>query len=329
MQNLITNPLLLHALFFCRFLRSNKALVEMTEHLFYVHQFQKLADPAAFTAAEDVHAIGEALLKKTLIAVWNKFYDMQMPWPTPDDPDGMCFPLRGVGYMADAFVFERSFARMAPDFTQVWEAKHFVDLLRDMLEQAGYMRMAGIMQREEEDKLVAAFMSEEQLRLKKAAKAREGYEKLQQEEAALKELEATGLDSDEQIDEFRKRKEKLAAKRKKKEEERTKKEAKAKEKEDEKQREARRQWKLKKAEEEAARKAEDDRLNELAVTNPEEYDRLMADRAERDKLEHEEREAKAAKRRRVKAAREKRRREAEKREEEGKNAAPREPFFMT
>ena len=81
--------------------------------MFYVHQFQKLADPAAFTAAEDVHAIGEALLKKALVAVWNKFYDTEMPWPTPDSPDGMCFPLRGVGYMADAFVFERSLARMA------------------------------------------------------------------------------------------------------------------------------------------------------------------------------------------------------------------------
>ena len=62
MQHQITNPLPPHATL-CRFLRSNEALV--TEHLFYVHQF-KLADPAAFTAAEDVHAIGEALLKNWL-----------------------------------------------------------------------------------------------------------------------------------------------------------------------------------------------------------------------------------------------------------------------
>merc|ERR1711988_1190996 len=88
------------------------------------------------------------------------------------------------------------------------------------------------------------------------------------------------------------------------------------------------EWRAKKEAEEAARQAETDKLNELATTDPAEYERCTAEKLERDKVEFKEREAKAARRKRIRDAREKKAREDMRRAEQEEAEPEPRPLFM-
>jgi len=219
------------------------------------------------------------------------------------DSTGAHGPLRGVAYLPDPFVLEHTLARMAPDFSVGWEAHHFVDLLRDMMEQTAYMRMALQAQRAEEDKYLVELDAAEADRQADIKRELWLVEKEKRVAAELAALKKRAEDGDEiALQEYQaamtKMKQKAtvaAAKAVKKKEKDKKRVEKA---------ERKRQRELvRKGEEEAAAKQKEvDELNFLSENNPAKYDEVMAEVFEREKAELEEKEAKAAKRKRIKEA---------------------------
>ena len=226
------------------------------------------------------------------------------------DSTGRSGPLYGVAYLPDPFVLEHTMARMAPDFSVGWEAHHFVDLLRDMLEQTAYMRMALQAQRKDEDAFLLELDAAEVDR--QAAIKRELWllEKEERVAAELLKLKKRAEEGDEiALQEYqaamtkKKQKETAAAAKAVKKKEKDKKRAEKSE------RKRQRELAREAEEAKAAKQKIVDELNFLSENNPAEYDRVMAIQFEKEKAELEEKEAKAAKRKRIKEAKEKKRKD--------------------
>eukprot|EP00937_MAST-01D_sp_MAST-1D-sp2_P001417 g1417.t1 len=311
-----------------RFLRTDGDFEKLAVHYFNQFQFQRLVD--ARLDEEHVHRQATARLRRTAQKMWDKLYDKRMAWEVAPGDGGTCYPLRSVGYVPDPFVFERVLARMDPNFAHEWAAQHFVELMQDMFEQAGYMRMAGLLQLRLEGALAFALEAEEQKRLEIAKHYVDKEESKRRAEEELKRLEeeARADPEGEAMEAFRKAEKEAKKKAEKAAKKKAKKEAEEAKKAKEAKRQQAREWRAKKEAEEAARQAETDELNELATTDPAEYDRRTAEKLERDKLEFKEREAKAARRKRIREAKEKKAREdARRAEQEEAEAEPR-PLFM-